>query len=128
MVAAAPVRVVIVPVWLLPAAPVVNVLVETKLKQYNVPTTRSVLEKVTTLPVTLVASAPIPGHAMAPLGKFVVVTSQFVAVAFTVKSVPATVGKVICTSDSVPTVCGFAQMVPPVAVEADKRSNRTITS
>jgi hypothetical protein len=86
-------------------------------------TVRSVLGKVTVWPDTAVA-VPIPGHAVAPDGRFVVVTVQFKAVPFTVKSA----GNVTWTSASVWTVRALAQTVPLVAVAAFILSSLNVAS
>lgn len=102
-----------VPVLSEPAVPVVNVFVAAKVKQYKVPTLKSPLGKVTVCPDTADA-VPIPTQAVEPEGMSVVATVQFDAVEFTVKPV----GKVTCTSASVPVVDGSAQTNPPVVVLA----------
>lgn len=81
-----------------------------QLKQYNVPTVKSVLGKVTVWLVTLVA-VPIPGHAVPPDGqaKLVVLTVKVPAAP---KVYP--VGNTTCTLASVEAVVGLAQTMPVV--------------
>ena len=112
--------VVTVPIKLLFAAGLVKVLVPAKLKQYIVPTVKSVLGKVTFCPETLVA-VPMPGQAVAPKGRLVIVVVQLAAVELT----PKPVGKVTITIVSTSVVVGLAQTVPPVVAVADIRSRRT---
>ena len=78
------------------------------------------------MPDTAVAVL-IPGHALEPAGRLVVVTVQLAAVLFTVKSVPVWVGNVTSTDASVEAVAAVdvvAQIVPPVVVTAFIRSRR----
>jgi hypothetical protein len=99
------------------------VLVPVKLKQYNVPTDKSLEGKVTVWLETAVA-VPMPLHAEDPEGRFVVVTVQLEAVPLTVNPE----GNVTWTLASVAAVLGLAQTVPPVVVEAFKRSSLTYAS
>ena len=91
----------IVPFWSLPAAPVVEEVPE-KLKQYKVPTVKSPLIKVTALPETLEAVAPMPGQTVAPEGISLTLVLQLLALAETLKLS----GKVRTTLASVPLVKG----------------------
>jgi hypothetical protein len=119
------VRVVTEPDRLLLVDPgVVRVLVAAKLKQYSVaPFAKSVLGKVTVCPATAVA-VPIPGQAVWPESKPVVVTVQLLAVVLSVKPV----GNVTWTLATVEaTVPGDAHTLPPVADDVVIRSKRTIT-
>ena len=94
-----------------------------QLKQYNVPTVKSPLGKVTTWPVTLVAVAML-GHAVPPDGQavLVVLTVKFAAVPSVYP-----VGNSTCTVASVAVVAGLAHTVPVVCVLIFMRSNRTST-
>ena len=104
---------------------VVTAAVLVQLKQYKVPTVKSVLGNVAVLPTLSTAVAvPMPSHAVPPEGqaKLVVETVQFERVVLSV----VLVGKPTTTDASVPTVVGWAHTVPVVGVEASIRSNLTV--
>lgn len=74
-----------------------------------VPVERSVTGNVTVWPETFVA-VDIPGMAVAPSGRSLVVVVQFEAEELTVMPV----GNITCKELSVPADSGVAQIVPPV--------------
>lgn len=101
----------------------VTALAVVQLKQYNVPTVKSPLGKVTSWPVTFVAVAML-GQAVPPVGhdRLVVLTVNAV-------DAPSVypVGKLTTTCASAAVTLGLAHTVPVVAVLTCMRSKRTKT-
>ncbi len=114
---------VIVPVLSLPVLEEVVDEFPVSLKQYKTSLLKSPLEKVTCLPLILVADVPIEGQVVAPLGRLVVEVVQFERVVEMVKSD----GNSTITLLSVPSEAdeGLAHTVPDNAALVCKESSLT---